>query len=287
MKKLTALMLTLCLLLPCAAALADSAIGRLNQQIATRSGPGTEYFEPGSFLRKGDYVTVHTKVWDSVNEIWWVQVEFTEGYETYRAYTGAWRIDADLTDVPEETPLGIVRVTSDADVFAGPGWDYVMWNDTVYRGTSAVLLEVEAGYAHIECWNERWNQPWRVWAPLRNLSCAGDYTSMDDTYPANSGYAGNSGSASTDAASGASTSTSGNYNSTVAISPVGHTARIGASSGNARSGAGTEYPIVEYVFCGERFTILDSDVASNGKTWYKIKKDGVLCWISSGICTVD
>ena len=79
MKKLTALMLTLCLLLPCAAALADSAIGRLNQQIATRSGPGTEYFEPGSFLRKGDYVTVHTKVWDSVNEIWWVQVEFTEG----------------------------------------------------------------------------------------------------------------------------------------------------------------------------------------------------------------
>jgi len=192
MKKLTALMLTLCLLLPCAA-LADTAFGRLNQRIATRSGPGTDYFEPGSFLKQGDYVTVHTKVWDAVNEIWWVQVEFTSGYDTYRAYTGAWRMSVDLTDVPEERPLGIVRVTSDADVFAGPGWDYVMWNDTVCRGTSAVLLEVEAGYAHIECWNDRWNQPWRVWAPLRNLSCSGEYTSLDDTYPSNSGYTGSNG----------------------------------------------------------------------------------------------
>ncbi len=287
MKKLTALILALCLMLPCAAALADTAIGRLNQRISTRSGPGTDYFEPGSFLKQGDYVTVHTKAWDDVNEVWWVQVEFTDGYETYRAYTGSWRMSVDLSDVPEEKPLGVVRVTSDADVFAGPGWDYVMWNDTVYRGTSAVLLEVEAGYAHIECWNDRWNQPWRVWAPLRNLSCSGQYTSKDDTYPSNSGYTGNSGSSYSDAYSGASTSTSGNYNSTVNIYPVGHTARIGASSGNARSGAGTEYPIVEYVFGGERFTILDSAVASNGKTWYQIKKDGVLCWISSGICTVD
>lgn len=293
MKKLTALMLALCLLLTCTFALADTAIGRLNQRIATRSGPGTEYFEPGSFLKQGDYVTVHTKAWDNTNEMWWVQVEFTVENDTYRAYTGAWRMDADLTDVPEEKPLGIVRVTSDADVFAGPGWDYVMWNDTVYRGTSAVLLEVEAGYAHIECWNDSWNQPWRVWAPLRCLSCAGDYTSTDDTYPSNSGYTGNngytgnSGASRNDAQSGASTSTSGNYNSTVNISPVGHTVRIGASSGNARSGAGTEYPIVEYVFCGERFTILDSATAFNGKTWYQIKKDGVLCWISSGICTVD
>jgi hypothetical protein len=45
--------------------------------------------------------------------------------------------------------------------------------------------------------------------------------------------------------------------------------------------------VVEYVFCGERFTILNTDVATNGKTWYQIRKDGNLCWISSGICTVE
>ena len=69
MKKLTAMLLVLCLMLPCSAAFADHVQARLNQKIATRTGPGTGYTEPGSFLGSGSYVTVISKKWDRTNEI--------------------------------------------------------------------------------------------------------------------------------------------------------------------------------------------------------------------------
>lgn len=291
MKKLIALLLTICLLLG-SAALADAAYGRLNQTIATRSGPGTDYFEVGGYLQKGDYVTVLTKVWDDMNDIWWVQVEFQDGSDLIRAYTGSWRMNVNLGNVPEESPLGIVRVTRDADAWAGPSnVKYLLWNDSVWRGTSAILLEVEAGYGHIECWNETWNQPWRVWVDLDYLSCRNEYKDSDDTYPSGSSNSSNSGynnnTPSYDASSSA-TQDSDYYNSTTDYTwPVGQTCRIISVSANARSGAGTQYSIVEYVFRGERFEILDTDKASNGKTWYKIKKDGTICWISSGVTDVE
>lgn len=258
MKKLIAILLTLCLLTG-SCAMADAAFGQLRQPIATRSGPGTEYFEPGTFLSRGDYVTVHTKVWDAVNEIWWVQVEFTEYGETYRAYTGAWRMSVDLRSVPEEVPLTTCTVIRDADVFAGPGWDYVMWNDTVWRGTSATLLEVENGYGLIECWNDSWRQMWRVWAPLSCLNCWDWFTSHDDTYPL----------------------TGGSFNR--GSFPVGRTCWINVDNGNARTGAGTEYPIVDMVYCGESYTVLDTARAANGVTWYMIHTRNGYCWISSGL----
>lgn len=275
MKKLTALLLALCLVLTAGSALADVAYARLNQKIATRTGPGTSYFEPGTFLKAGDYVTVHTKVRDNQNEIWWVQVEFSTNGGRYRAYTGSWRMNVDLSRVPQERSLGTVRVTSDADVFAGPGWEYVMWNDTVYRGTMATLYEVENGYGLIECWNSNWNQSWRVWAPLRCLSCYGDYSSWDDTYP----DSGSSSSGSSWSSGSSSSSWSGGNSSW----PVGQVCVITASGGNARSGAGTQYGSVGYVETGDRYTVLDTQRASNGVTWYKINVNGRYGWISSGL----
>lgn len=279
MKKLTAWILILCMLLTCSAAMADAATGKLRQRIATRTGPGTKYTEPGSFLSKGDYVTVHTKVWDSANRIWWVQAEFSYGGNKYRAYTGSWRMDVDLSNVPEERALGTVRVTADADAFAGPGWAYAMWNDTVYRGTSATLYEVEGGYGHIECWNSRQGKTWRVWVPLNCLSCYGDYSSYDDTYPLydSPSYSGSSSGSSY--SSGSSSSYSGSW-------PVGQTCRIVTGSGNARSGAGVEYREVNTVCYGECYTILATAKASNNVTWFKIQKDGMYCWISSGLTDI-
>jgi len=69
--------------------------------------------------------------------------------------------------------------------------------------------------------------------------------------------------------------------------PVGEICRIGADSARVRSGAGTEFEVVGTVAQGEQYEVRGILPASNGKTWYQIKKDGVLCWISSGICTVD
>nr|MBR4280470.1 SH3 domain-containing protein [Clostridia bacterium] len=272
MKKLTALLLVLCLMLPAGGALADVAYGRLNQKIATRSGPGTHYFEPGTFLKAGDYVTVHTKVWDSRNEIWWVQAEFYWGNDKIRAYTGSWRMNVDLSRVPQERALQTVRVTADADAFAGPGITYTLWNDTVYRNTSATLYEVENGYGLIECWNSAQGQYWRVWVPLRCLSCYGQYSSTDDTYP-------NYGSPSYYGSSASNSSSSSNTGSW----PVGQICRITSSGGNARAGAGTQYRAVAYVENGQTFTVLDTARASNGVTWYKISVNGSYGWISSGL----
>lgn len=263
MKKLAALILALCLLMSCA--LAESAIGRVNQQVHAYAGPGTGFFDTGILLSRGEYVTVLAKTWDYPNDLYWLYVEFTAYGSKYRAYVTDKSLSANTLNVPEEEVLGVVYFTADADVFAGPGWSYGMWNDTVYRGTSAVLLAVEEGYAYVECWNDRWDQPWRVWASLNDVDCSGVQLPAD-------------------AASGATSKASG---SAVQVFPVGETCCIAASSANARAGAGTQYGIVEYVFEGQRYTILDTAVASNGRTWYKIRVDGQECWISSGVATIN
>lgn len=64
---------------------------------------------------------------------------------------------------------------------------------------------------------------------------------------------------------------------------VGSRVSITISSGNARSGAGSSYPVTGSVKQGEIFTVLESKAASNGTLWYKIGKKGQYYWISSGI----
>jgi len=59
------------------------------------------------------------------------------------------------------------------------------------------------------------------------------------------------------------------------------------SGKNVRSGAGIEYSVVTFVSPGERFPILDSKKASDGKVWYLINGNGITGWISSGVVTLD
>ena len=81
-----------------------------NQRIATRTGPGTQYDEPGSFYQAGTTVKVVSKAYDSSNGIWWVQVELTYNGSLYWVYTGVKRFDnLDLSRVPEETVIGHCR----------------------------------------------------------------------------------------------------------------------------------------------------------------------------------
>ncbi len=69
---------------------------------------------------------------------------------------------------------------------------------------------------------------------------------------------------------------------------IGQTCKIVADSARTRTGAGTNYPqTLEYVFGGEQFYVYDIDVASNGKVWYQIKVDGLMCWVSSGVASVN
>ena len=68
---------------------------------------------------------------------------------------------------------------------------------------------------------------------------------------------------------------------------VGRTIRITASSGRGRVDAGTEYLYIETVRYGERYTVLDAKMGTNGNMWYKIHVKGRDCWISSGLATIE
>ncbi|MBQ7848265.1 MAG: SH3 domain-containing protein [Clostridia bacterium] len=69
--------------------------------------------------------------------------------------------------------------------------------------------------------------------------------------------------------------------------PTGCRCTVIAESARARAGAGTEFDVVGYVYAGEKYTILSVATASNGRPWYQVKADDVVCWISSGVTELD
>ena len=89
-KRVIALLLALLVLLP---EMALAAVpGTLNQQMATRSGPGTKYTEELGTLPSSTDITVTAQV-ETAGTIWY-QVEFRESGRLYRAYTGKKRVNA-------------------------------------------------------------------------------------------------------------------------------------------------------------------------------------------------
>ncbi len=63
--------------------------------------------------------------------------------------------------------------------------------------------------------------------------------------------------------------------------------RITVTSGRARMKPGVEYPVLAYVGLGEEYTILDTSTAADNTLWYMILADDCICWISSGIASIN
>ena len=99
----------------------------LLMRLATRTGPGTWYDEPGTFFTS-NYSSVSVRVlsrsWDNQNDIWWVQVEFSSGGKSYRAYTGLKRGNVNINTVPDEYPMGSATMRYSATAYWGPGTNY-------------------------------------------------------------------------------------------------------------------------------------------------------------------
>ena len=141
---------------------------QLNQRLATRSGPSTKYDELGSYFSAGTKVKAISKAWDSVNEIWWIQVEFTYGGSARRAYTGLKRLNMSADQVPEEYPLSTnANITDDCRVYLGPGTNYTHRNDMITAGTCGTIYTIENGYAQFE-YNDG-SQYHRVWVPVQYI----------------------------------------------------------------------------------------------------------------------
>lgn len=255
MKRLLAVLMILCLL-PLAAS-ADIYV-TLKERIATRSGPGTQYVETASYFTAGTRVLARSKVWDNTNEIWWVQVEFEYQGDKVRVYTGSWRLNIDLQYVAEEVPLDYGTLTTYADCFFGPWYSgFHPWPDTLEAGTGVTIYEVEDGFAHIECWNAWRNQLYRCWVPLSTIDVGYKYQGLN--IRGSDGY----------------------------VPGTVNTATVDVAVLNCRTGAGTGYATVDYVYRGDRIPILDSAYDRNGDLWYQTRVNNRNVWVFASMVRVD
>ncbi len=68
------------------------------QKLATRTGPGTEYDEPGTFQVKGEWIRILCKAYDE-NGVCWVKCEIPYGGHYVTAWTGWKRFDPSTLDI--------------------------------------------------------------------------------------------------------------------------------------------------------------------------------------------
>lgn len=135
----------------------------LSKKLSTRSGPGTSYDEFGTFMEVGDAITLLSRYYDSRNEIWWVQAEFTHRGVLRRAYTGAQRINGDISALPAEQSLGAATLTRAAQPWNGPGNTYAQLGDPIPAGTQGTLWARENGYAQLDFLDSNMGKRRRVW----------------------------------------------------------------------------------------------------------------------------
>lgn len=140
----------------------------LNRKLASRTGPSTQYDEPGTFLNAGDAVTVLSKAYDERNEIWWVQVRFSTGKGVYQVYTGAKRFDnLNLNSVPTEKAIGSCTTAYSLTGYYGPGTDYAIIPRDVPAGVSCTIyayaFALDGDYIQIEFYDSGLQRYRRAW----------------------------------------------------------------------------------------------------------------------------
>lgn len=244
----------------------------LNQRISSRTGPGTRYdgktFTVNS-IGPGYTLRILSKAYDSPNNRWWVQTEITYQGVPYRVYTGEQRFnDLDLNAIPTEYQLGECSTGSYGvyECYAGPGRDYQMkpgipaYTSCEIWGYEQNLLE-DTDYIQVEyydynsgCYRRCWCAEW--WMDSENMYYGWPSSEVSYTpIPVNTW-------------------------------PTGTTCRIRSTSGNVRSGPGTDYDKIGYVNQNQEFEILDVIYGGTGKDWYQINGYFGTGWVSSGIVSV-
>ncbi len=176
-RRLIALLLLLGLLLAVGCALADfqyaSVWARLNRKMSTRTGPGTQYDEPGTFFSSGTDVLLVSRAYDSANDRWWVQADFEYRGKRIRAYTGSQRFDnLYLSSLPEEVLMGWGQTSDLGEAWAGPGANYQRVRDVpsytyaqiygfVYnRSEDADYIQIEFYDSGLGCYRRAWIKEW-------------------------------------------------------------------------------------------------------------------------------
>ena len=155
MKKFTTVLLLIALMIPAAALAYDNgsvrmsfdpriASGRLNQEMYTRTGPGTEYTTFGSIGYEGQWVDVYSITYDR-NGVCWAQVAAEVDGMPVRVYTGLKRIDGvDLDYVSRDSNYNeVVHTYCDARPRTGPGYHYASYNFILPEYTEVRIIQIE------------------------------------------------------------------------------------------------------------------------------------------------
>ena len=137
----------------------------LLMKLATRSGPGTQYDEPGTFFGNNwqtQNVKVLGKYWDG--SIWWVLVDFSNGGKaSYRVWTGLKRVDVDISKVRDYYAKGQGTVEATSETYRGPGGKYARAKVTINSWKDVEAYGRENGYVEVEF---RQGSKWyRLWVP--------------------------------------------------------------------------------------------------------------------------
>ena len=144
---------------------------KANRRLATRTGPGTVYDEPGSFNKAGTKYKVLSKAYDYDNGIWWVQVEIKVTGGVIWAYTGVKRFDdLDLKQIPEEKVIGKCRISSSiTGYYAPPDAGGTPIKRKVPGGVSCSIYGYAYGegsdYIQVEFYDSGLGQYRRAWVP--------------------------------------------------------------------------------------------------------------------------
>ena len=148
---------------------------KLIEDLATRSGPSTQYTGCGSYKMKGQYVTVISRAFDN-GGVQWAQVEISYGGSVRRMYTGVKRLsisNSQLAQVREEDMnyfIGYGTVTSTVNPKWGPGSWYATYTDrTIYSGSQVAVINSENGFYQVELYHTD-GHVLRCWIPTGNVS---------------------------------------------------------------------------------------------------------------------
>lgn len=143
---------------------------RLVDDLATRSGPSTEYTGCGYYQMKGETVRCVSRAFDK-GGVLWVAVEFSYSGATRRVYTGSQRLslnDSQLAKLPEENMtvfIGYGTVQRNVNPKWGPGSWYVTYTDrTLNYGDRVAVISYENDFYMVECYHTN-GEILRCWIP--------------------------------------------------------------------------------------------------------------------------
>lgn len=143
---------------------------RLIDDLATRSGPSTDYTGAGSYKLKGQTVTVICRSYDR-GGVLWVEIEFRHGGGYRRAWTGAKRLNLssgqirNLAEWDSFAYHGAGTINNRVSPRFGPGSWFSTYGDRDYhRGDRVTVIDEADGYYEVESYHTD-GHILRCWVP--------------------------------------------------------------------------------------------------------------------------